>query len=71
VLYTIFGKLSESWILAISILAVLSMTVGNLFALRQQNIKRLLAFSAISQVGFMLVGITGFSAQAVESIIYL
>lgn len=70
VLYTLFGKLSESWIMAVSILAVLSMLVGNLFAMRQQNIKRLLAFSAISQVGFMLVGITGFSAEAVESIIY-
>jgi NADH-quinone oxidoreductase subunit N len=34
------------------------MVIGNLFALRQQNIKRFLAFSSIAQVGFILVGIS-------------
>ena len=70
VLFSLFGVLSQSWILAISLLSILSMVVGNLFAMRQQNIKRLLAFSAISQVGFMLVAIAGFSNQAAVSIIY-
>ena len=70
ILYGIFGQLHESWVIAVSILSVLSMVIGNLFAMRQQNIKRLLAFSAISQVGFMLVAVTGFSPEAIESIVY-
>lgn len=70
ILYGIFGQLHESWVVAISILSVLSMVIGNLFAMRQQNVKRLLAFSAISQVGFMLVAVTGFSSEAVSSIVY-
>ncbi len=70
ILFGLFGALQQSWVIAIATLSILSMVVGNLFAMRQQNIKRLLAFSAISQVGFMLVAITGFSPEAVQSIIY-
>jgi NADH-quinone oxidoreductase subunit N len=70
VLYTIFGSLKDAWLLAISILAMLSMTIGNLFALRQENIKRLLAFSSITQVGFVLVGIAGASKIGMTSAIY-
>jgi NADH-quinone oxidoreductase subunit N len=40
------------------LLAVATMIIGNLFALRQQNMKRFLAFSSIAQVGFILVGMT-------------
>ena len=70
VLYTIFGSLKDAWLLSISILAMLSMTIGNLFALRQQNIKRLLAFSSITQIGFVLVGIAGASKIGMTSAIY-
>lgn len=70
VLYTVFGKLENAWLLAISILSVLSMTVGNIFALRQQNIKRFLAFSSIAQVGFVLVGIAGASNMGTDSVVY-
>jgi NADH-quinone oxidoreductase subunit N len=70
VLYTVFGGLKDAWIVAISILAILSMTIGNLFALRQDNIKRLLAFSSIAQVGFVLVGIAGASKTGMASSVY-
>ena len=46
------------------------MIIGNLFALRQQNIKRFLAFSSIAQVGFILIGITGQSTAGTASVIY-
>jgi len=46
------------------------MVVGNLFAIRQNNLKRLLAFSSISQVGFILVGISGNSQAGSASVIY-
>jgi NADH-quinone oxidoreductase subunit N len=70
VLYTLFAGLKEAWVYEITILAILSMTIGNLFAMRQQNIKRLLAFSSISQVGFVLVGIAGASVTGTSASIY-
>jgi NADH-quinone oxidoreductase subunit N len=70
VLYTVFGNLKEAWLYALTILGVLSMTIGNLFALRQDNIKRLLAFSSITQVGFVLVGIAGASKAGTTSAVY-
>ncbi len=57
----------------IMVLAILSMIVGNLFALRQQNMKRFLAFSSISQGGFILIGVLGsylgFSAPVIYFIL--
>jgi NADH-quinone oxidoreductase subunit N len=70
VLYTVFGGLADAWLIAIGILGVLSMTIGNLFALRQDNIKRLLAFSSIAQVGFVLVGIAGASKTGMTAAVY-
>jgi NADH-quinone oxidoreductase subunit N len=46
-----------TWPLAIAVLAALTMTVGNLFALRQTSAKRLLAYSSIGQAGYLLVGV--------------
>jgi len=62
VMYQALPDVSEVWAPALWILAVLSMTVGNLAALRQTNIVRLLAYSSIAQAGFMLVP---FAAAAV------
>ena len=70
VLFTVFGKLLFQWYNILAVMAVLSMIVGNLFAIRQQNIKRFLAFSSISQVGFILIGITGANAEGFSSVIY-
>ena len=62
IMYLALPGISEVWAPALWILAVLSMTVGNLAALRQTNIVRLLAYSSIAQAGFMLVP---FAAAAV------
>ena len=48
---------SYSYEMIIAVVAVLSMTVGNIMALRQQNVKRMLAFSGISHAGFMLMAL--------------
>ncbi len=53
----------DSWQWMISVLAVLTMVIGNLVALQQSNIKRLLAYSSIGQVGFMLMAIVTISDQ--------
>jgi NADH-quinone oxidoreductase subunit N len=70
VLYNVFKSLSGSWYFILVLLSVLTMVIGNLFALRQHNLKRLLAFSSISQVGFILIGISGSSQAGSASVIY-
>lgn len=70
VLYHVFAPLHAVWYWMLVALAVLTMVTGNLFALRQQNIKRFLAFSSIAQVGFILVGISSFGAAGTASVMY-
>lgn len=60
----------ELWYNMVMLLSIITMIVGNLFALRQQNIKRFLAFSSIAQVGFILVGISSNSIQGTASVVY-
>ena len=48
---------ADDWRIIVAIMATVTMTVGNLVAIAQHNIKRLLAYSSIGQVGFLLVGI--------------
>ena len=69
-LYKVFEPLQEIWYHLIVLLAVVTMLVGNLFALRQQNIKRFLAFSSIAQVGFILVGISSGSLQGQSAVVF-
>lgn len=69
-LYKVFGNISTQWLIILYFLAVITMTVGNLFALRQTNMKRFLAFSSIAQAGFILMGIMGTSDKGMASVIY-
>lgn len=70
VLYTTFRSLGEIWYTIIVALALLTLLIGNLFALRQDNFKRFLAFSSIAQVGFILIGISGSSKAGSASAIF-
>ena len=70
VFFTAFENLQIDWYRMVAILSVASMVVGNLFAIRQNNFKRFLAFSSISQIGFILIGILGGKAIGVSSVIY-
>ena len=56
------GPLDEQWRALISGIAALSLVVGNLIALAQTNLKRMLAYSTVSHVGFLLMGFAGGSA---------
>ncbi len=69
-LYKVFQPMHELWYNMVMILSIATMLIGNLFALRQQNIKRFLAFSSIAQVGFILVGISSNSIQGTTSVVY-
>ncbi|HEV8270875.1 MAG TPA: NADH-quinone oxidoreductase subunit N [Chitinophagaceae bacterium] len=70
VLYNVFTPMNDTWYNILFLISVLTMIIGNLFALRQQNMKRFLAFSSIAQVGFILIGITGQSAEGSASVIF-
>lgn len=70
VLYTVFKPLAITWYNILYVLSVLTMVIGNLFAIRQRNLKRFLAFSSIAQVGFILIGITGSSHAGSASVVY-
>jgi NADH-quinone oxidoreductase subunit N len=70
VLYTVFKPLAEAWYNMLFILSLLTIITGNLFAIRQNNFKRFLAFSSIAQVGFILVGISGSSDISTTSVVY-
>jgi NADH-quinone oxidoreductase subunit N len=59
VIYEIFPHLRSLWAPLLWIVAVLSMTIGNLAALRQQNVKRMLAYSAIAHAGYLLAAFAG------------
>ncbi len=69
-LYTIFAPLAMTWFYAVAVLAAITITVGNIFALRQQNLKRFFAFSSIAQVGYLLVAISSASQIGVASVVY-
>ena len=58
--------LAEHWKTVFAVLAVLSMVVGNVFALRQDNIKRMLAYSSVAQAGTLLIGLAAISADRSE-----
>jgi NADH-quinone oxidoreductase subunit N len=70
VLYKVFPVLQETWTMAVYLLAIVTMTIANLFALRQTNIKRFLAFSSIAQAGFILLGIIAGSQLGMATVIY-
>ncbi|MDI3320932.1 NADH-quinone oxidoreductase subunit N [Pinibacter sp. MAH-24] len=70
VLYTVFSPLAKVWYNMIFILSLLTIAIGNLFAIRQENFKRFLAFSSIAQVGFILVGVSGGTDISTTSVIY-
>ena len=70
-----FGTLREVWEPLLIATAILSMTVGNLAAISQSNIKRLLAYSSISHAGYILLGLvagneTGIKGMAVYILVY-
>lgn len=69
-LYKVFQPMQHIWYNMVMILSIATMITGNLFALRQQNIKRFLAFSSIAQVGFILVGISAGSKEGLSSVVY-
>src|SRR5205085_2308046 len=70
VLRTAFPQEANLWTVAVAVIAVASLTIGNLAALVQQNVKRMLAYSSISHAGFMLIAIAANSALGGRALLY-
>jgi NADH-quinone oxidoreductase subunit N len=70
VLHRVFGNQSEIWSEAVYLLSIATMVVGNLFALRQKNMKRFLAFSSITQAGFMMLGFMSNDQLGMSTVVY-
>ena len=73
VLVQIFSMNSElfaAWNHALMWIIIASITVANLFAIRQKNLKRFMAFSAISQAGYLVLAVMGGTAQGVTSLVF-
>lgn len=68
--YKVFPSMASTWSGILTLLAYLTILIGNLFAVRQENIKRFLAFSSITQVGFILIAILGASKEGSASLVY-
>ncbi|MEM6522864.1 MAG: NADH-quinone oxidoreductase subunit N [Bacteroidota bacterium] len=66
----LFGLGSIDWVTILSILAILSMLFGNFSALRQQNAKRMMAYSSIAHTGFLMVPIVSLSEQATRGLLF-
>jgi NADH-quinone oxidoreductase subunit N len=69
-LTAVFPVISADWSLILAVLATLTMTVGNLIALAQKNIKRMLAYSSIAHAGYAMIGVVAFSQLGVASAVF-
>lgn len=70
ILYKVFGSLIVEWQAICYALIILSITVANLFAIRQQNLKRFLAYSSISQAGYIMLGVISGNELGMTSLVY-
>ena len=71
ILVQVFGSAySQAWEWMLYAIIVLTITIGNLFAIRQRNLKRFLAFSSISQAGYIMLGIIAVNVMGMSSMIY-
>jgi len=70
VFFESFSVYNPDWVTIVAVLAALSMIIGNIIALPQTNIKRMLAYSSIAQMGYILVGLVAISERGVSSVAF-
>ncbi len=70
ILTTAFPDQSDLWTVAVAAIACVSLAVGNLAALVQRNVKRLLAYSSVSHAGFMLIPIAANNALGARALLF-
>jgi NADH-quinone oxidoreductase subunit N len=70
ILMHVFGGMLEQWRMLLYAVIVLSITIANLFAVRQHNMKRFMAFSSISQAGYIMLAVIGNNQLGISSLTY-
>lgn len=70
ILLKVFGPMTEEWGLMLSVTIVLTITIANVFAILQQNLKRFMAYSSISQAGYILLAVLAGSEQGMTALVY-
>ena len=70
ILMKVFAPMVEYWQYMLMIVIVLSITIANLFAIHQQDLKRFMAFSSISQAGYIMLAVVGNSAMGLTALSY-
>ena len=70
ILVKVFGSMTAQWSEMLCVVIVATITIANLFAIRQSNLKRFMAFSSISQAGYIMLGIIGGTAQGMTALVY-
>ena len=70
IFYKVFGVMIKEWQGILYAVIIASITLGNVFALRQKNLKRFLAFSSISQAGYIMLAVISGTAMGMTSLVY-
>lgn len=70
ILTKVFAPMADRWALMLSIVIVLTITVANIFAILQDNMKRFMAYSSISQAGYIMLAVMAGNTQGTTSLIY-
>jgi NADH-quinone oxidoreductase subunit N len=70
ILVTAFPEQAEIWSVAVAVLAVASLAIGNLAAIAQRDVKRMLAYSSVSHAGFLLIAVAANSDDGATSLLY-
>ena len=70
ILMKVFAPMVTYWQYLLYVVIVLSITVANLFAIRQSDLKRFMAFSSISQAGYIMLAVVGNSAMSITALSY-
>lgn len=69
-LFKVFAPLMIEWQSILYVVIIATITIANLFAIRQQNLKRFLAYSSVSQAGYIMLGVISGSALGMTSLVY-
>ena len=70
ILTKVFGSMFEYWQVLLGVVIVLTITIGNLFAIRQSELKRFMAFSSISQAGYIMLAVMGDPTMGATALTY-
>ena len=70
ILVKVFGPMIDNWSFLLSVVIVVTITIANIFAILQHDLKRFMAYSSISQAGYIMLAVLGADGQGMASLVY-